>query len=295
MRIDAHHHLWDLEKVNYPWLMEFGKERFFGNPKPIQRNFLIDEFRAAAENNDFEGSVHIQVGAADGLEEARWVQFVADSNPAWHLAQVAFCDLTTSESQEVLRQYSKLSTVVGIRQILGRSEAEDRITGTNSLLVDDKFFKGLESIAGMGYSFDLQLTPSLMASTANLLSRLPELTVVLCHAGSPPTNHGDGFKLWKDGIDQLASLPNIRCKISGLPMFFRTKGAAEYQPIIDVCLKSFGPERCMFGSNFPVDSLYKDYGELLQAYESCIPKKFHFKVFGEVAKSTYFNLIGNID
>ena len=288
MKIDAHHHLWDLKKVSYPWLMEFGKERFFGNPKPIQRNYLIDEFRSGAENDGFKGSVHIQVGAADGLEEARWVQLVADNNPEWNLVQVAFCDLTSPEHSEILKQYAKLSTVVGIRQIVGRSEEEDRLSGTNNLLVDEHFFQGLETIAELGYSFDLQLTPPLMASAAKVFSRIPELKVVLCHAGSPKTNQGDGFKQWQDGISQLASLPNMSCKISGLPMFFREKDASEYQPIVDVCLQSFGPERCMYGSNFPVDSLYKDYGDLVKAYESCVPTEFHSLVFGMVAEKTYF-------
>ncbi len=294
MKIDAHHHLWDLEKVNYPWLMEIGKERFFGNPKPIQRNFLIDEFRADAKNNGFTGSVHIQVGAENGFEEARWVQYVADSTPDWNLVQIAFCDLTSSERSTVLKQYSNLSTVVGIRQIVGRSEEEDRLSGTNNLLFDKEFINGLEIIAEMGYSFDLQLTPPLMAPATKLFSELPELQVVLCHAGSPKTNNGDSFEQWKDGVSQLASLPNICCKISGLPMFFRERNAAEYQPIIDVCLQSFGPERCMYGSNFPVDSLYKVYGELVKAYKSCIPEELHSMIFGEVAEKTYFTKPSNL-
>ena len=158
MRIDAHHHLWDLNEVDYPWLMEFGKERFFGNPKPIQRNYLIEEFRTDAKNEGFDGSVHIQVGAADGQEEARWVQEVADKNPDWNLVQVAFCDLTSSTRENVLKQYSDMSTVVGIRQIVGRSEEEDRLSGTNNLLFDSVFLRGMEIIANLGYSFDLQLT-----------------------------------------------------------------------------------------------------------------------------------------
>ena len=288
MKIDSHHHLWDLTRVNYPWLMEIGKERFFGNPAPIQRNYLFDEYRRAAENKGFKGSVHIQVGALDGEAEARWVQLVADNNPDWNLVQVAFCDLTSPVRSEILKQYTNLSTVVGIRQIVGRSEEEDRLSGTNNLLVNGKFMQGLEVIAKLGYSFDLQLTPPLMASAAKAFARVPELKVVLCHAGSPKTNQGDGLKQWQDGISQLASLPNICCKISGLPMFFKDRGPSAYQPIIDVCLRSFGPERCMYGSNFPVDSLYKDYQSLVSAYEICIPGEFHSLLFGEVAEKTYF-------
>ena len=63
--IDAHHHLWDLSAVHYPWLMARGVERFFGDPTPIQRNYLIDEFRSEASVQGIAASVHIQVGAED--------------------------------------------------------------------------------------------------------------------------------------------------------------------------------------------------------------------------------------
>ncbi|MCY4101622.1 MAG: amidohydrolase family protein [Rhodobacteraceae bacterium] len=288
MRIDAHHHLWDLNEVDYPWLMEFGKERFFGNPKPIQRNYLIEEFRSDANGEGFEGSVHIQVGAADGLEEARWVQEVADKNPDWNLVQVAFCDLTSSSRESILKQYSDMSTIVGIRQIVGRSEEEDRLSGTNNLLFDSEFLRGLEAIANLGYSFDLQLTPPLMSAAVRIFSRIPELNVILCHAGSPKATEGEGFKLWEEGISELASLPNMSCKISGLPMFFRENDTSVYKPIIDTCLQSFGVDRCMYGSNFPVDSLYKDYGTLVNGYEACIPEELHPQVFGRNAWNTYF-------
>ena len=81
--IDAHHHLWNLTAVDYPWLMAKGEPRFFGDPAPIQRDYLIDEFAAEASAEGFCGSVHIQVGARDGMAEAVWVQRVADEKADW--------------------------------------------------------------------------------------------------------------------------------------------------------------------------------------------------------------------
>ena len=95
--IDAHHHLWDLNAVNYPWLMEKGKRRFFGDPTRIQRNYLIDEHIQLANELGFKGSVHIQVGAADGLEEAQWINRVVNENQSWPMVQVAFCDLSSDQ------------------------------------------------------------------------------------------------------------------------------------------------------------------------------------------------------
>ena len=81
--IDAHHHLWNLNAVDYPWLMEKGKKRFFGDPTPIQRNYLIDEHIKLTAALGFKASVHIQVGAADGLEEAKWVNKIVSENQSW--------------------------------------------------------------------------------------------------------------------------------------------------------------------------------------------------------------------
>jgi len=97
MRIDSHHHLWNLKEVFYPWLMEKGEKRFFGDPTPIQQNYLLNDYLKSARESSIQSSVHIQVGAYDGYQEALWVQAIADTNPNWPLVQVAFCDLASED------------------------------------------------------------------------------------------------------------------------------------------------------------------------------------------------------
>ena len=160
--IDAHHHLWDLSAVHYPWLMARGVERFFGDPTPIQRNYLIDEFRSEASVQGIAASVHIQVGAEDGMAEARWVQAVADANPDWPLKQVVFVDLTADDLDARLDAFQELPSVVGVRQIVGRALGEDAETGTNTLLDNPAFVAGLQNAGERELSFDLQLIPELM-------------------------------------------------------------------------------------------------------------------------------------
>ncbi|MEM8582410.1 MAG: amidohydrolase, partial [Pseudomonadota bacterium] len=164
MKIDAHHHLWDLAAVDYPWLNARGVRRFFGDPTPIQRDYLIDEFQRDAKG--FKASVHIQVGAADPLAEATWVQAVADANPDWPLAQVAFCDLTEPQAEASLDQLQSLPSVRGVRQIVGRAPQEDAATGTNDLLDTPGFADGLNRLVARGLSFDLQLIPELYTAMA---------------------------------------------------------------------------------------------------------------------------------
>ncbi len=287
--VDAHHHLWDLRAVHYPWLMAKGVERFFGDPTPIQRNYLPPEFFAEAGAQGFGASVHIQVGAADGLAEARWVQAVADANPGWPLAQVVFCDLIAPDLSARLDAYQELPTVRGVRQIVGRAPGEDAKTGTNDLLDNPLFVAGLHAVGQRGLSFDLQLIPELMYDTARVLEDAPDTPVVLCHAGSPHDRSAAGLKTWAQQLKDLSALPHVVCKLSGLGMFDHDWNADSIRPIVETCLDQFGPERVMFGSNFPVDKLYSDYSNLAAAYRALIPPQMQAAVFGGTAR-TYYHL-----
>ena len=283
--IDAHHHLWDLSAVHYPWLMAKGVERFFGDPTPIQRDYLLDEFRGDATG--FRASVHIQVGAEDGLAEAKWVQSVADANSDWPMAQVVFCDLTADDLDAQLDIFQSLSSVRGVRQIVGRSPGEDAATGTNALLGDPRFLDGLREVGRRGLSFDLQLIPDLMEATAKVLEKTPETQVALCHAGSPYDRSSEGLDQWAGHLTLLSELPQITCKLSGLGMFDHAWTTDSIRPIVETCLEQFGPARCMFGSNFPVDRLNTSYARLFDAYRSIVDQKDWPQVFHGTAAKFY--------
>ncbi|SHG94640.1 amidohydrolase family protein [Cognatishimia maritima] len=287
MRIDAHHHLWDLKAVYYPWLMAKGEPRFFGDPAPIQRDYLIDEFTTDAKAHGFAGSVHIQVGAENPLYEARWVQSVAQANPDWPLVQVAFCDLTADSAENDLDQLQSLTSLRGVRQIVGRAPGEDAQSGTNFLLDDPRFAAGLKGLAQRGLGFDLQLLPELMEKTAKVLEQAPDTKIALCHAGSPHDRSAAGLAEWSKNLQHLSALPNVVCKLSGLGMFDHSWTAESIRPIVETVLEQFGPERAMFGSNFPVDSLPATYAKIVEAYETLIPTEMQSKVFAETAIEFY--------
>lgn len=285
--IDAHHHLWDLSAVYYPWLMARGVERFFGDPAPIQRDYLINEFRFEATAEGIGASVHIQVGAENSMAEARWVQSVADANSDWALKQVVFVDLTASDLDAQLDSIQSLPSVAGVRQIVGRAPGEDALTGTNTLLDNPAFVAGLQNAGRRGLSFDLQLIPELMEKTANLLALAPDTAVALCHAGSPHDRSGDGLTRWAGELRALSNLPQVRCKLSGLSMFNHNWEPEDFRRIVETCLDQFGPNRVMFGSNFPVDKLYSNYATLAQTYRNLVPREMHQAVFNDTAADFY--------
>jgi len=289
--VDAHHHLWDLDAVRYPWLMARGVKRFFGDPAPIQKNYLVEDLRNDAAAFELLGSVHIQVGVAEGDEllESRWLQEIAerDGLPS---AIVAYCDLAHPEVESRLQQQLQFSKLRGVRQIVGRSAEEDALTGSGNLLNDERWRAGLALLADKGLSFDLQLIPQQLQRSADVLATVPGLRVALCHCGSPWDQSTSGLLEWRQGLETLAMLENVHCKISGLGMFDHGWSRDSIRPLVETVIDVFGTERIMFGSNFPVDKLHADYATVWAAYDeitSALSNADRKRMFVDNARAFY--------
>jgi predicted TIM-barrel fold metal-dependent hydrolase len=146
----------------------------------------------------------------------------------------------------------------------------------------------LQSLASRGLSFDLQLIPELMEPMGKVLAQVPDLQVALCHAGSPYDRSSDGIATWAACLTHLSALPSVSCKLSGLGMFDHDWNAETVRPIADVVMDQFGPDRVMFGSNFPVCSLSSSFDELMERHMAIVPMEHHRKVFHDNAARFYF-------
>jgi predicted TIM-barrel fold metal-dependent hydrolase len=155
-------------------------------------------------------------------------------------------------------------------------------------LNSEALLQGLRSVGERGLSFDLQLIPGLMEATSKILKDAPKTKVALCHAGSPHDRTTKGLEIYAEQLGYMSSLSNVTCKLSGLGMFDHGWTTDTIKTIIDICLKQFGENRCMFGSNFPVDSLYSNYDRLISSYKDIIPKECRSSVFEKVAQRFYF-------
>ena len=186
--VDAHHHLWDLGKVHYPWLMARGVTRFFGDPTPIQHDYLVNDFLDDIGDLPVTKSVHIQVGAdlSDSITETRWLQSGAERTPqGMPNAIIAFCDLAAKDADEILDAHAESSNLRGVRQIVGRSPDEDSKSTTGLLLDNPTWIENLARLPSRRLSFDLQLIPE----------QLPAITKVLgdrgcCLRGLDPLQRG---------------------------------------------------------------------------------------------------------
>ncbi|MEO0613095.1 MAG: amidohydrolase family protein [Pseudomonadota bacterium] len=272
---DAHHHLWDLGHCSYPWLMARGVKRFFGDPAPIQKNYLCTDFLEDASDYDLVGSTHIQVGVAeeDSVRETQWVQSLNDDAAGAQkitAAIVGFADLTSTAFADDLARHARCDAFRGIRQIIGRHPGEDAKTNSAALLDEPRFAQNLALLAKRGHSFDLQLTEHQYDRAIEVFSTVPDLAVALCHFGSPWDLSKEGFGRWRTAMTRFAALPRTTIKFSGFGMFKPDWTAHDIAPYVETALALFGPERCMAGTNFPVDKLYGDYNRIWRALDHLV-------------------------
>lgn len=251
--------------------MARGVKRFFGDPTPIQKNYLVADLRADASGFELAASVHVQVGVADGDEvrETEWLERTAGEH-GLPSAIVAYCALEREDAMAVLDEHLRYPRVRGVRQIVGRSDVEDAATGSGALVESPVWRRHLAALAGLDLSFDLQLTPGQVPAVAEALDRAPETRVALCHCGSPWDQSASGLRAWRDGLRRLASRPQVYCKISGLGMFDHAWTEDSIRPIVEACIETFGVSRCMFGSNFPVDKLHAGYARVWDAFRRIV-------------------------
>lgn len=267
--VDAHHHLWNLDPVDpgigYKWLRQTGVMRPFGDPAPIQRDYLIAELKAETTRAELIGSVHIQ---CDGTletpeEETRWLQSVADKEGMPN-ALIALVDFSKPNAEQVLTAHRKHANFRGVRQIIARLEGRPDLSFVpTDLLQNDLWRQQFPLLADFDASFDLQLYPEQMAEAAAFLADHPSIPVVVDHLGSPHDQSVEGLAKWETALSHLAALPHVCIKLSGMGMYDRNWSAASVKPLYETMMDLFGPSRIMFGSNYPVDKLFATYDDVL--------------------------------
>jgi predicted TIM-barrel fold metal-dependent hydrolase len=125
-------------------------------------------------------------------------------------------------------------------------------------------------VAARGLVFDLQAFPDAMQAAADLATEIPEQSFAMLHAGFPVDRSEEGLAMWHTGMKALAKCPNMSVKMSGLPMTDRQWTVASLREFTAPIFQDFGPDRMMFGSNFPVDSLFSSYPTLVAGYVAAL-------------------------
>jgi predicted TIM-barrel fold metal-dependent hydrolase len=268
--IDAHHHVW--RHADIPWLHGPPVPRIFGEYGPLRRDYPVAEFAAIARPLGVVAWVYIQINVAPGAEvaEVAWVQGEA-ARHGLPSAIVGFADLSAADVGSTLDAELAAGKLRGIRQQLHwHDKPLYRFAPRPDVMRDAAFRRGMAEVAKRGLSFDLQVFASQMADAAELAAAFPEVTFILQHAGMLEDRSPEGWRDWRAGMRLLAARPNLVAKLSGLGTFLRACDEAAWRPVIRETVEMFGPERCLFGSNYPIEMLWTEYERVLDVTRACI-------------------------
>ena len=271
--IDTHHHLWDLENNPYPWLTE-PIDHFVGDYSAIRNSWLIGDLHAGAKNVPLVKSVHVQAEWDHNLDpvgETTWLQCVADDPDSQGMpnAIVGFANLSDPDVESILERHASHANWRGIRHMLNWSDdkANFRFAEAGGLMSDRQWRKGFELIGKFGGSFDLQVWPWQLEEAAKLGNDIPEVPMILNHTAMPIGRSPGELREWRKGLESLGRAPNVSAKISALGMLDQTWNVESIAPFVLDTIDILGVDRCMFASNFPVDSLFSDYETVWKAYD----------------------------
>jgi predicted TIM-barrel fold metal-dependent hydrolase len=268
--IDAHHHIW--RRADQPWLQGPTVPRIFGEYDSIKRDYPAEEFIGDLAGTGVVKSVYVQTNwaPARAVEEVEWVQSEADRT-GWPHAIVGFVDLQADNAGEVMKAHAGSPLMRGVRQQLHWHEKElYRFAPQPDAMNTAAFRKNIALLEDYGWPFELQVFAPQMELGAALARDFPRINFVLIHAGMLEDLSPEGRRQWREGMQRLAGEPNVYTKFSGLGTFIRKNDPQHIAEIVDETVELFGAERCMWGSNFPIEKIWTDYRSIVDAIRAAV-------------------------
>lgn len=263
--VDPHVHLWDLSTGLYPGL-EQPSTGFIGDNAPIARSYLLPELLAeGGEELEITKIVNVEAFPADRIAETRYLQDLADRT-GYPQGIVAGADLSQPDAESVLEAQASFVNVRGIRQVLNMHPDPLYAYVAENYMDDVGWLRNFALLEKYQLSFDMQLYPHQMEQAARIIEKNPGVRVIINHCGMLADRTLSGWRQWRDSMRLLAGFENVFVKISGLGMFDRTWTLESIRPHVLETLDTFGTDRAMFASNFPVDKLFGCYADIWRTF-----------------------------
>ena len=273
--IDTHQHLWDLDLFRYSWCE--------GVPE-LNRSFRLDDFLEATRGLEIAKTIFVEpdVDESFALEETRWILGLAEENNVIE-GVVAGGRPENRDFRLYLDRVAGHPKLKGIRRVLHVQPDE---LSESPLFVDN-----IRSLADYGLSFDICMLSRQLPKAIDLIQKCPQVSFILDHCGNPSIRQGE-TEPWRTHINTIASFPNVACKVSGIVVNADPHSwtAEDLRPYVDHVIESFGWERVMFGSDWPVCTLaarYKQWVEALSELTADAGEANRGKLFRENAERVY--------
>ncbi len=244
MRIDSHQHFWRYSSAEYPWIPA---------GTPLERDWLPADLERLQRPLSFDGSVAVQ--ARQCIAESDWLLGLADAAPRI-LGVVGWVDLRSCQVERDLERLARHPRFVGVRHVV-QDEPDD------AFLLRSDFLRGIGLLKDFGLTYDILIYPRQLPAAMRLVERFPSQPFVLDHLAKPFIKAGT-LEPWAAQIRELAQFPNLSCKISGMvtEADHERWQASDFAPFLDLVIDAFGPDRLMFGSDWPVCRLAASYEQV---------------------------------
>jgi L-fuconolactonase len=273
-RVDAHQHFWKYDAQQYPWIQ---------NDWPIRESFSPEDLEPLLAGEGFDACVAVQ--ARQSMEETLWLLELAKHH-SFIAGVVGWINLLADSSKAVAYQLERIDRgkLVGVRHVV-QDEPDD-----NFMLRTD-FLCGIASLKDYGLTYDILIFPKQLPAAIQLARKFPEQQFVLDHIAKPVIREGKLFK-WQEQIRELAKVPNVMCKLSGMVTEARWRDwrSDEFRPYLDAVWEAFGEDRLMIGSDWPVCLLSAEYSAaigIVRNYLKQFSAATQAKVLGENATRFY--------
>ena len=252
MFVDSHQHFWQVGRFDYPWMSS--------DLGVLYRDYLPPALDPILKTNGVEKTVLVQ--ASNSVEESRWLLNLADQYP-FIAGVVGWVDLT---SDQVNAQLDLLAHPIfkGVRHLVESEPADDWLSQPVVL-------RGLQALAERQLTYDLLVHTRHLSSVHTVAENCQTLRLAIDHMAKPPIARAE-FDEWAKRLKPLASFPNLYCKLSGLvtEANWNTWTTDDLRPYINWALESFGPDRMMFGSDYPVCLLAATYERVLESFQEAL-------------------------
>jgi predicted TIM-barrel fold metal-dependent hydrolase len=267
--VDAHHHFWEPAINPHPWLAPEARIPFrYGDYSAIKRRYLPDDYKRDAAGHDIVQTVYVETewDPADPIGETRYATSLAERF-GWPNAIVAQAWLHKPDVAEVLAAQAQYPLVRSVRHKPEGPTRLDEVGASRTLMSDPTWREGFALLARHGLAFDLQTPWWNLDEAVSVAQDFPGTLLILNHAGLPSQRDADSLAAWRAAMARFARCPNAVVKLSGMGVPGQRWTAESNGWIVRTALDLFGTERAMFGSNFPVDSLCADFGEILDGFK----------------------------
>ena len=241
-RVDAHHHLWRYDPAEYGWINE--------KMSVLRRDFLPADLQPLLDRAGVRGAIAVQ--ARQTLEETRWLLQLTEG-ASWMKGVVGWAPIAAPEFQEVLADLKRHKKLKGLRHVI-QDEPDDQF------ILSAAFNRGIRTLQDTRLVYDILIHTRHLPQAARFVDMHPNQHFVLDHCAKPPILTGE-VEPWATDIRELAKRPHVCCKLSGLvtEADWRQWTPANLEPYWRVALEAFGPDRLLFGSDWPVALLATSY------------------------------------